>query len=57
MHETMLEAGQFTCIDCHKGIAHILPAIKDLELLSPAVLELEYRAPFDHSKTTLESLR
>ena len=54
MHTTMLKAGQFTCIDCHKGIAHILPAIENLDLISPAVLEPDYRAPFDHSKTTLE---
>ncbi len=54
MHTTMLEAGEFTCIDCHKGIAHVLPAIENLDLISPAVLEPENRAPFDHSKMTLE---
>jgi cytochrome c-type protein NapC len=54
MHTTMLEAEDFTCIDCHKGIAHILPAIENLDLISPAVLEPENRAPFDHSKMTLE---
>ena len=57
MHETMLEAGSFTCIDCHKGIAHVLPEIEGLELLSPAVLEPEYRAPFDHAKMAQERLR
>jgi len=54
MHTTMLEAGQFTCIDCHKGIAHELPAIENLDLISPAVLEPANRAPFNHSKMTLE---
>jgi cytochrome c-type protein NapC len=55
MHTTMLEAGNFTCIDCHKGIAHVLPEIDDLHLLSPAVLEPENRAPFDHSAMTQEA--
>ena len=54
MHTTMLEAGNFTCIDCHKGIAHELPAIENLDLISPAVLEPVNRAPFNHSKMTLE---
>jgi cytochrome c-type protein NapC len=57
MHTAMLEAGSFTCIDCHKGIAHMLPEIEDLELISPAVLEPKYRAPFDHAKTSLEDVR
>lgn len=26
-HSTMLASGQLTCIDCHKGIAHRLPAL------------------------------
>ena len=56
MHTTMMESGQFTCIDCHKGIAHILPEIEDLALLSPAVLEPLHRAPFDHGEMTLESM-
>lgn len=54
MHSTMLEAGDFTCIDCHKGIAHVLPEIENLELLSPAVLEPLNRAPFDHAKMAQE---
>ena len=54
MHTAMLEAGQFTCIDCHKGIAHVLPTTENLQLISPAVLEPENRAPFDHSAMTLE---
>jgi cytochrome c-type protein NapC len=57
MHTTMLAAGSFTCIDCHKGIAHVLPEIDDLELLSPAVLEPQNRAPFDHSKMTQEATK
>ncbi len=57
MHTIMLAAGEFTCIDCHKGIAHELPEIEDLDLLSPAVLEPEYRAPFDHSVMTQEATK
>jgi cytochrome c-type protein NapC len=57
MHTTMLKAGNFTCIDCHKGIAHVLPEIEDLHLLSPAVVEPQNRAPFDHSAMTLEQVR
>jgi hypothetical protein len=53
----MLAAGSFTCIDCHKGIAHVLPEIDDLELLSPAVLEPQYRAPFNHSEMTQEATK
>ena len=54
MHTEMLKTGQFTCIDCHKGIAHVLPEIENLNLISPAVLEPEFRAPFDHGNMTLE---
>jgi cytochrome c-type protein NapC len=54
MHTVMLKTGQFTCIDCHKGIAHKLPEIENLNVISPAVLEPKFRAPFDHSKMTLE---
>jgi len=43
-----------TCIDCHKGIAHVLPTIENLDLISPGVLEPENRAPFDHQSLTLE---
>ncbi len=57
MHTTMLAAGSFTCIHCHKGIAHVLPEIDDLELLSPAVLEPQYRAPFNHSEMTQEATK
>ena len=57
MHTAMLAAGEFTCIDCHKGIAHVLPEIENLQQLSPGVLEPKYRAPFDHSATTLEAAK
>ena len=57
MHSNMLAAGGFTCIDCHKGIAHVLPEIDDLQLISPATLEPEFRAPFDHSVMTLEDTK
>jgi nitrate/TMAO reductase-like tetraheme cytochrome c subunit len=26
-HSTLLASGERTCIDCHKGIAHKLPAL------------------------------
>jgi cytochrome c-type protein NapC len=38
MHQTMLEDGGFTCIDCHKGIAHTLPETPDLDRLVPSLL-------------------
>lgn len=38
MHQMMRDEGGFTCIDCHKGIAHNLPEIPDLDQLAPAVL-------------------
>lgn len=41
MHEHMLEQGGFTCIDCHKGIAHTLPETEDLDTLAPTVLVME----------------
>ena len=31
LHSTSLASGKFTCIDCHKGIAHHLPNMKDVE--------------------------
>lgn len=54
MHTGMIETGSFTCIDCHKGIAHELPAIDNLAAISPAVLEPTLREPFDHAVMTLE---
>jgi cytochrome c-type protein NapC len=57
MHDTMIESGEFTCIDCHKGIAHVLPEIESLEEISPARLEPRFRAPFDHHAMTPESIR
>jgi cytochrome c-type protein NapC len=54
MHKEMLDTGHFTCVDCHKGIAHVLPEIAELGRISADVLEPTMRAPFDHSKMTLE---
>ena len=31
MHSSALASGEKTCIDCHKGIAHELPDMKDVE--------------------------
>ncbi|GLP95709.1 NapC/NirT family cytochrome c [Paraferrimonas sedimenticola] len=31
MHSTALADGDATCVDCHKGIAHKLPDMKDVE--------------------------
>jgi cytochrome c-type protein NapC len=31
IHQRFLVARQATCIDCHKGIAHELPSMKDME--------------------------
>jgi cytochrome c-type protein NapC len=54
MHKSMIDTGQFTCIDCHKGIAHELPEIENLEEIRPALLEPTMRPPFDHAAMTLE---
>jgi cytochrome c-type protein NapC len=54
MHKGMIDTGQFTCIDCHKGIAHELPEIENLEEIRPALLEPTMRPPFDHAAMTLE---
>ncbi len=54
MHSKMIETGGFTCIDCHKGIAHVLPEVDELARISPSVLEPLFRAPFEHGKMTLE---
>jgi cytochrome c-type protein NapC len=54
MHGEMIESGEFTCIDCHKGIAHVLPEIEQLDEISPDTLEPTLRPPYNHSKTTLE---
>jgi cytochrome c-type protein NapC len=54
MHKTMIDSGQFTCIDCHKGIAHVLPEVEGLDQITPATLEPITRAPFDHAKMTDE---
>ncbi len=31
-HSTYLNDGQYTCIDCHKGIAHLLPDMENVPL-------------------------
>ena len=54
MHSEMIEIGGFTCIDCHKGIAHELPEIEHLELISADALEPTLRPPYNHSQMTLE---
>jgi cytochrome c-type protein NapC len=54
MHTGMIESGEFTCINCHKGIAHELPEIEGLEAISAAVLEPGMRPPFDHAAMTRE---
>jgi cytochrome c-type protein NapC len=38
MHQLISDKGGFTCIDCHKGIAHTLPKTPDLDQLTPAKL-------------------
>jgi cytochrome c-type protein NapC len=54
MHKGMIATGRFTCIDCHKGIAHVLPEIDSLDAISPAMLEPTMRPPYDHAAMTLE---
>ena len=54
MHTTMIEEEQFTCIDCHKGIAHDLPETEGLDEIRPSVLEPTMRPPYNHSVMTLE---
>jgi cytochrome c-type protein NapC len=54
MHREMLQTGKYTCIDCHKGIAHVLPEIENLEDISPALLEPAMRPPYNHAVTTQE---
>lgn len=41
MHDHMLKEGGFTCIDCHKGIAHNIPELEDLDALDPRKLVAE----------------
>ena len=44
MHDHMMKQGGFTCIDCHKGIAHNIPVFEDLDTLDPARLVAEAEA-------------
>ena len=54
MHTEMIDSGEFTCIDCHKGIAHDLPEIEGLDAIQPAAIEPTMRPPYNHAETTLE---
>jgi cytochrome c-type protein NapC len=54
MHREMLQTGKYTCIDCHKGIAHKLPEIEGLDQIDPALLEPASRPPYNHALTTKE---
>lgn len=55
MHSAMIETGKFTCIDCHKGIAHELPEIENLAEIGANNLEPNQRPPYDHATMTLEA--
>jgi cytochrome c-type protein NapC len=44
MHTLMAEKGGFTCIDCHKGIAHKLPVIQSFDQVEPDQLVAEAEA-------------
>lgn len=35
LHSTSLASGDFTCIDCHKGIAHQLPDMAGVDINAP----------------------
>ncbi len=39
VHSTALPGKDFTCIDCHKGIAHRLPDMEGIEMLYGAPIE------------------
>jgi len=41
VHSTALAGKDYTCIDCHKGIAHRLPNMEGIEMLYGAPLESE----------------
>jgi cytochrome c-type protein NapC len=41
VHSTALAGKDYTCIDCHKGIAHRLPNMEGIEMLYGAPLEPE----------------
>lgn len=42
MHSTLLASGEKTCIDCHKGIAHHLPDMAGV----PMVTSIEFQEPW-----------
>ena len=54
MHSNMIDTGEFTCIDCHKGIAHELPEIENLDEIQPAAIEPNMRPLYNHAIMTLE---
>ncbi len=39
MHSTLLASGEKTCIDCHKGIAHHLPDMEGVPMVTDAMHE------------------
>ena len=39
VHSTALAGDEYTCIDCHKGIAHSLPDMEGVEMLFGAPIE------------------
>jgi nitrate/TMAO reductase-like tetraheme cytochrome c subunit len=39
VHSNALACKEYTCIDCHKGIAHRLPNMEGIEMLYGAPLE------------------
>jgi cytochrome c-type protein NapC len=41
MHSTYLKDGAYTCIDCHKGIAHRLPDMAEVPMWSPTAKPAE----------------
>ena len=47
MHSTLLASGEKTCIDCHKGIAHHLPNMEGV----PMITQLQ------HDKILLKTLQ
>ena len=55
MHDHMLKQGGFTCIDCHKGIAHKIPEMEGLEAV--AATELVAEAEKRRSKGNVRSWR
>lgn len=53
MHALARDSGEFTCIDCHKGIAHSVPQAEGLHILS--ISDLVGEAEARRSERGLES--